>query len=238
MKTFLHPLQNLAEMEAIYTKAKSNRGILEISGCMESQKAHLIYGLSGLFTSHLILAEDEKAAKELYEDYRFYDKNVYYYPAKDLLFFQADIHGNLLIRQRMRVIKALLEQKENITVVTSIDGCMDYLQPLDKIEKQLIHFRNDSTLDMDKLKDALVHMGYERVGQVEMPGQFSVRGGIVDIYSLTEENPWRIELWGDEIDSIRTFDSQSQRSLENLDEITIYPATEQPAEKGGVSFLD
>ena len=49
-------------------------------------------------------------------------------------------------------------------------------------------------------------MGYERVGQVEMPGQFSVRGGIVDIYSLTEENPWRIELWGDEIDSIRTFD--------------------------------
>ena len=195
MKTFLHPLQNLAEMEAIYTKAKSNRGILEISGCMESQKAHLIYGLSGLFTSHLILAEDEKAAKELYEDYRFYDKNVYYYPAKDLLFFQADIHGNLLLRQRMRVIKALLEQKENITVVTSIDGCMDYLQPLDKIEKQLIHFRNDSTLDMDKLKDALVHMGYERVGQVEMPGQFSVRGGIVDIYSLTEENPWRIELW-------------------------------------------
>ena len=90
---------------------------------------------------------------------------------------------------------------------------------------------------MDKLKDALVHMGYERVGQVEMPGQFSVRGGIVDIYSLTEENPWRIELWGDEIDSIRTFDSQSQRSLENLDEIMIYPATEQPAEKGGVSFL-
>ena len=238
MKTFLRPLQNLAEMEAICRQAKNNRGILEISGCMESQKAHFIYGLSGLFPSHLILAEDEKAAKELYEDYRFYDKNVYYYPAKDLLFFQADIHGNLLIRQRMCVIKALLEQKEDITVVTSIDGCMDYLQPLDKIEKQLIHFRNDSTLDMDKLKDALVHMGYERVGQVELPGQFSVRGGIVDIYSLTEENPWRIELWGDEIDSIRTFDSQSQRSLENLDEITIYPAIEQPVEKGGVSFLD
>ena len=84
------------------------------------QKAHLIYGLSGLFTSHLILAEDEKAAKELYEDYRFYDKNVYYYPAKDLLFFQADIHGNLLLRQRMRVIKALLEQKRKTSLLSRV----------------------------------------------------------------------------------------------------------------------
>ena len=70
---------------------------------MESQKAHLMYGLSGLFPCHLVIAADEKSAKELYEDYRFYDKRVYYYPAKDLLFFQADIHGNLLIRQRMRL---------------------------------------------------------------------------------------------------------------------------------------
>ena len=79
---------------------------------------------------------------------------------------------------------------------------------------------------MDVLKNTLVQLGYERVGQVEMPGQFSVRGGIVDIYSLTEENPWRIELWGDEVDSIRSFDAESQRSLENLDEIAIYPAVE------------
>ena len=238
MKTFLQPLQNLAEMEEIQKQAKKNRGILEISGCMESQKAHLMYGLSGLFPCHLVIAADEKSAKELYEDYRFYDKRVYYYPAKDLLFFQADIHGNLLIRQRMQVIRALLEREDEITVVTSIDGCMDYLAPLEKIEKQLMHFRNDSTLDMDKLTAALVHMGYERVGQVEMPGQFSIRGGIIDIYSLTEENPWRIELWGDEIDSIRSFDAQSQRSLENLDDVTIYPAAEQPMEKNGVSFLD
>ena len=239
MKTFLQPLQNLAEMEKIQKQAKDNHGILEISGCIESQKAHLMYGLSGLFPCHLIVAADEKAAKELYEDYRFYNKNVCYYPAKDLLFFQADIHGNLLIRQRMQVLRALIERQDEITVVTSIDGCMDYLTPLDKIEKQLLHFRNDSSLDMDKLTAALVYMGYERVGQVEMPGQFSIRGGIIDIYSLTEENPWRIELWGDEIDSIRSFDPQSQRSLENLDEITIYPAAEQPTDKkNGVSFLD
>lgn len=237
MKAFLQPLQNFAEMEEIWKFGKENQGVLEITGCMESQKAHLMYGLSGLFPCRLILAEDERRAKEIYEDYRFYDKNVYYYPAKDLLFFQADIHGNLLIRQRMQVIRALLEQKE-VTVVTSVDACMDYLMPLDRIAERLLHYRSDSEIDMDALKTTLVKLGYERMGQVEMPGQFSVRGGIIDIYPLTEENPIRIELWGDEIDSIRRFDAQSQRSLENLDEITIYPAAEQTCEKGMVTFLD
>ena len=237
MKTFLQPLQNLAEMEELQKLAGKNRGVIAVSGCMESQKAHLMYGLSGLFPCHLILSGDERGAKQIYEDYRFYDREVLYYPARDLLFFQADIHGNLIIRQRMQVIKALLTREE-VTVVTSVDGCMDFLGSLENIKKQLICFRNDSALDMDKLKDSLVQMGYERVGQVEMPGQFSIRGGIVDIYSLTEENPWRIELWGDEIDSIRSFDAQSQRSLENLEEIVIYPAAEQQAENSGITFPD
>lgn len=237
MKAFLTPLQGLAEFEQIKEKSKTNKGILQVSGCMESQKSHLMYGLSGIAPYRLILAEDERRAREIYEDYRFYDRKVYFYPAKDLLFFQADIHGNLLIRQRMKVIKALLEEKE-LTVVTSIDGCMDFLESLEKIKEQLIHYESDSTVDTEQLKNQLVALGYERVGQVEMPGQFSVRGGIVDIYCLTEENPWRIELWGDEIDSIRSFDPESQRSLENLEELTIYPAVEHIGDKDMVSFLD
>lgn len=237
MKAFLTPLQGLAEFEQIKEKSKTNKGILQVSGCMESQKSHLMYGLSGIAPYRLILAEDERRAREIYEDYRFYDRKVYSYPAKDLLFFQADIHGNLLIRQRMKVIKALLEEKE-LTVVTSIDGCMDFLESLEKIKEQLIHYESDSTVDTEQLKNQLVALGYERVGQVEMPGQFSVRGGIVDIYCLTEENPWRIELWGDEIDSIRSFDPESQRSLENLEELMIYPAVEHIGDKDMVSFLD
>lgn len=237
MKAFLTPLQGLAEFEQIKEKSKTNKGILQVSGCMESQKSHLMYGLSGIAPYRLILAEDERRAREIYEDYRFYDRKVYSYPAKDLLFFQADIHGNLLIRQRMKVIKALLEEKE-LTVVTSIDGCMDFLESLEKIKEQLIHYESDSTVDIEQLKNQLVALGYERVGQVEMPGQFSVRGGIVDIYCLTEENPWRLELWGDEIDSIRSFDPESQRSLENLEELTIYPAVEHIGDKDMVSFLD
>ena len=237
MKAFLTPLQGLAEFEQIKEKSKTNKGILQVSGCMESQKSHLMYGLSGIAPYRLILAEDERRAREIYEDYRFYDRKEYPYPAKEPLFFQADFHGKLLIRQRMKVIKALLEEKE-LTVVTSIDGCMDFLESLEKIKEQLIHYESDSTVDIEQLKNQLVALGYERVGQVEMPGQFSVRGGIVDIYCLTEENPWRIELWGDEIDSIRSFDPESQRSLENLEELTIYPAVEHIGDKDMVSFLD
>lgn len=161
MKTFLQPLQNLAEMEEIQKQAKRIVEFWRSVVVWSPRKLILCMGFPGLFPCHLVIAADEKSAKELYEDYRFYDKRVYYYPAKDLLFFQADIHGNLLIRQRMQVIRALLEREDEITVVTSIDGCMDYLAPLEKIEKQLIHFRNDSTLDMDKLTAALVHMGYD-----------------------------------------------------------------------------
>ena len=239
MRAFTQPLEKLAEMENILQSVKKNQGILVISGCMESQKAHLIDGIvqKEQVPCRLILAEDERHARELFEDIRFYEKKVLYYPAKDLLFFQADVQGNLLIRQRMRVIRSLLEDEE-VTVVTSIDGCMDHLAALEQIRERLIRYKNDSELDLEELKKALVSLGYERVGQVELPGQFAIRGNIIDIYPLTEENPWRIELWGDEIDSIRSFDAQSQRSLENLEEITIYPAAEQFDEESRVCFID
>ena len=103
---------------------------------------------------------------------------------------------------------------------------MDFLLPLGVFEKHCIHLRNDSELDLDKIRKELVQLGYESTFQVESTGEFSVRGGILDIYPLTEQNPIRIELWGDEIDSIRSFDAESQRSIENLEEITIYPASE------------
>ena len=72
MKGFLAPLQGLAEYEQICEKSKKNKGILQVSGCLESQKAHLIYGLGQTASRRLILAEDERRAREIYEDYRFY----------------------------------------------------------------------------------------------------------------------------------------------------------------------
>ena len=103
---------------------------------------------------------------------------------------------------------------------------MDHLLPLENLKRQCLRVGSGEALDVDKLKVSLTGMGYERVAQVDGMGQFSVRGGIIDIYPLTEELPFRIELWGDEVDSIRTFDPESQRSVEQLDEALLYPATE------------
>lgn len=233
MQVFMQPLENLKEFEEITQKLPKNEGILQLSGCVETQKAHIMYGLFEAMKKKtgqekancLIIAENDLKAKELYEDYRLYNREVMFYPAKDLIFFEADVHGNLLTKERMKVLAALLEKK-GVTVITSMGGCMDYLLPLETIEKHVLHFQSDSPLDMDKLKKQLLGMGYEKNAQAEAPGQFSFRGGIIDIFPLTEDNPVRIELWGDEIDSIRSFDAESQRSIENLDEITIYPAAE------------
>ena len=232
MKALQNPLERLAEFQEVRSSLKKRDAkILQLCGCMETQKAHVTYGLGQDFSRRLIIAENDLKAKEFYEDYRFYEPDVLLYPARDLIFFQADIHGNLLTRERMRVFQALLEEKE-ATVITSIAGCMDYLIPLEEIRKQVLCLRNDSAVDVEQLKRQLVYLGYERCSQVEASGQFSIRGGIIDIFPLTEENPWRIELWGDEIDSIRSFDVESQRSVENLTEIRLYPASEIILDEG------
>ena len=224
MNAFVQPLYQLADFEEINRQVKKP-GIVQVSGCIDSQKAHFANGVGCGFSFRLILAENDLKAREFYEDYRMYDPETFLYPSRDLIFYQADIHGNLITRERLRVIRALMERKR-ATVVASIDGCMDCLLPLSVLESSVLRFQSDSPVDLEEVTRQLVELGYERTPQVEVPGQFSVRGGILDVFSLTEENPWRIELWGDEIDSIRSFDAESQRSIENLEEIVIYPATE------------
>ncbi len=234
MKALLSPIDRLADFqEILYSLRKKNPGIRQLTGCIEAQKAHAVYGLSQDFPRRIIIAQDDIKAREFYDDYRFYEPDALLFPARDLMFFQADIHGNLLTKQRIRVMRALLEEPE-ITVVTSIAGCMEYLLPLAEFEKQILRIKNDSSVQIEDLTRQLVYMGYERSAQVEASGQFSVRGGIIDVFPLTEENPWRIELWGDEVDSIRSFEVESQRSIENLEEVCIYPAAEMVLSKESV----
>ena len=168
---------------------------------------------------------DDQRAREIYDDFRSFTENVWLYPAKDLLFYSADIHGNLMTRQRIAVWRHLMEEEEGV-VVTTLDGLMDHLLPLVFLKQQAVTVENGQIMDLDEWKERLTALGYERTAQVDGMGQFSIRGGIVDIFPLTEEVPVRIELWDDEVDSIRSFDPESQRSVEQLEKITIYPSAE------------
>jgi len=221
MKAFLEPLKKLSVYEEVCGKLKGNRGVLQLSGCMDSQKVHMAYGLWQDFPCRLFLTYSEEKAKEIYEDCRFFHRNTVLYQAKDFLFFHADIQGKILVRQRIKALQALLTWEE-VTIIATFDGLMDQLRPLEKVKKEILCIGRESVVEIKALSEKLVRLGYERTGQVEAPGQFAVRGGIVDIYALTEEQPWRMEFWDDEIDSIRSFDVESQRSIENLEEIVIY----------------
>ena len=225
MKTFTEPLRELEEFQQIREKLKKNRGVIQVSGCIEAQKSHFMYCAGEGYRHKLILTYSDLRAKEIYENYRFFDRNVYLYPARDLMFYNADIQSHQIAGARMNVLRALLEEEE-VTVITTLPGCMERLLPLSVLEENILKFQQDSVVDLQKLSGQLSGMGYEKVSQVEVPGQFAVRGGIIDIFVLTEETPVRIELWGDEIDSIRSFDAESQRSIENLESVRIYPAGE------------
>lgn len=225
MRALLAPLEELGEYEEIKKMLGREQASVALSGCVDSQKLHMIYGLSDGFRYKIIVTFSDLKAKELYEDYKFYDRNVTLYPAKDLIFFQADIHGNQLVMERIKCLRRLMEGRP-VTVITTYDALMAPQVPIDVWKEHVIHIDKKTSIVESELAARLVELGYEKNYQVEAPGQFSIRGGIIDIFDLTEENPYRIELWGEDVESIRSFDILSQRSIEKLESMTIYPATE------------
>ena len=238
MQALTAPLKELAEFEEIYKIRRKGTGMIRIAGCVNSQKTHMMYALSDGCIYKVIACSSESKAKQVYEEYRFLDDHTYFYPAKDLLFYQADIRSKDLIRQRMEVVQAVISG-EPVTVVASFDAFMDSLLPKEKMKDRTIKITENTIVDMPRLEEELAGLGYDREIEVDGPGQFAVRGGLIDVYPLTEELPIRIELWGDEVDSIRTFDVETQRSIERLSEIVVTPATEFPEERQKrVSFLD
>ena len=240
MKALRAPLAELADYEEIRKNRTKENGMIQISGCVNTQKIHLLSGIGSGCGYKLVVFSNEEKAKKAYEEYLLFGEETYLYPARDLLFYYADIKGKTLTNRRMEVLRAIAEKKkeEPVTVITTMDAFLDGIISPDEIQKNRIHITGEDTVDLTKLEQDLTALGYERESQIEAPGQFAVRGGIIDVFPLAEEMPVRIELWGDEIDSIRMFDAKSQRSIENISEITIYPASENCFGNNGlVSFL-
>ena len=220
------PLQKIAAFQEADTLLKRAEGPVQLSGCVESQKVHIM-NRAGQTGTRLIVTYDDSEARLLLEDSRLFTDNVCFFPAKDLLFYQADIRSNTIMRERMRVLKKILENKgEPLTVITTIAGMMNVLPPEKSFSAGLLSLSEAAVCEVEAVTKCLVSLGYERCARVEAPGEFALHGGILDIFGLTEENPVRVEFWDDEIDTIRAFNPETQLSLERMESVTIYPASE------------
>ncbi|NRD77473.1 transcription-repair coupling factor [Bacillus sp. BRMEA1] len=213
---------------------------LVISGVNEGLKEQLIAGLSGSSRTVLTAAIYEQMkrpimlvthnllqAQKLYDDLvnLLSDKEVYLFPANELIAAELSIASPELKAQRIEALNYWSKQSQGIIIVPAA-GLKKILPPKSLWKEHQLLLKMGEDVDLDKVLNLFVKMGYVRTEMVTTPGEFSVRGGIIDIYPLTEANPLRIELFDTEIDSIRYFSLEDQRSKEKVTEISIGPATE------------
>lgn len=214
----LEQYQNLVEL------IKNKNYPISIEGLSNVQKVHIAHACSEN-KPFIFIAKNRLSANEIYEDLKFFAKDVVLYPERELLFYDVDALSRDILNQRLEVMNELYKNPNTI-IVTTVDAVIQKIAPKELYNANIINIENSRSYKLEELIESFVSMGYERTSLVEGKGQFSVRGGIVDIYCPSHINPVRIELFGDDIDSIRRFDITNQRSIEVINEITIYPATE------------
>ncbi|WP_066185682.1 transcription-repair coupling factor [Gracilibacillus timonensis] len=211
-----------------------------IDGIESGLKEQLISGLSGSARGILatILEESTKKktlivthqltqAQQLYDDITEFSEHaqVYLYPVNELLAAELAVSSPELLSQRISALTQWLSSEEGI-LIAPVAALKRMLPPLAYWKEYQLSFTLGQILDIDQVLTELVDMGYVRQNMTSSPGEFSLRGGIIDIYPLTEKQPIRIELFDDEVDSIRYYDAESQRSLEKLEMAQVLPATE------------
>ncbi len=226
---FAAPLRELYEYGEIRGLLGSRDGIISLTGCLEGQKAHVISGLSQGAKVTVIVTENELSAGKLIENMKFYEPDIMFYPARDLLFFEADVASNLIDQQRMSVMRAISEGGR-VCVAIPAQALMEYVTKRASLKGETLEFAIGEEHDFEDIRHGLTAMGYERCAEVMMPGQFSIRGDIVDVWPLASDDPVRIEFFGDEVDAMRYFDPYSQRSVGETDSVRIYPAKDTGGE--------
>ena len=226
------PIVSSGKFESVLRGIKNNQFPININGLSESGKAYAIWSLfESSDDSIVIFTSSDVESKKLYEELSFFTTNAYYFPTKDIVFYNITAISGDLIWERLKVFKELVGKGKRI-IVTSIETLRGLYIPIDVMKKYHFKLKEGKEVDEVELVEKLVESGYEHVEVVEGRGQFSKRGGIIDIFPPVSRYPYRIELFGDEIDSIRTFNVESQRSIEKVKTVEITPAKEVIIPKG------
>ena len=224
---FISPLQNSKEYKDIINSIENNKNGLLVNGLLQAQKSNIAYSIfSDLKKQILYVTNTDLEAKKVYEDLCFYMKDkVDYLSSQDIYFYHLDAKDRNEEAKKLKVLLKMIS-RENTIIVTSAEAILRKYIPKEVLKKNIFTYKIGDVLDLDKLSKRLVSLGYERVSKIEGFGQFSIRGGIIDIFSLEYDTPIRIELFDDEIESIRTFDIFTQKSIKKIKKCTITPSRE------------
>jgi len=225
MNTFSYLLDGMDEFDSIVSHIKKGSGLIHSVGVSSSQKSHLIYALSEHIASKcLIVAPDESKAGRIVKELSFLCcDEVLYFPSREYIFYDVDVSNR---KGEYNRLKSLCNIEKAKVIVTTVSALSTYTLPYEYFKKYSININMESTVDMAELISSLIFMGYSRVGTVENVGQFSVRGSIIDVFTPSSDTPYRIELWDDEVDSIRRFNPVTQLSEVNAENVFICPVRE------------
>ncbi len=246
MNFFIKKIQENEKFKQYLEDIKNKQNPINLSGLTDVAKSYVIAGtVANKKNTILIITYNEMQAKKMQKDLEYFlsdekEMQIVYFPKKEISSYDYVSQSKDLPFERIKTLNKIVQKKANI-IVTTIEALLQTMPAKEILYKNIVEFQvgkgyetpnnaQSQKQDLKTLKNILIQLGYERNELVEAQGQFSIRGGIVDI-GLSDKQGVRIEFWGDEVDSIRTFQIASQRSNEMLDSITIYPAHEYIIEK-------
>lgn len=221
--------KDFAKTREITQSIADGSKLIQIEGLAAAAKGWMLAGLfEDTKRTILLVTYTYEQAERIAEDLPLYgipSDQVLFYPPSDSLIYEEGPPNFSVIGERMGVLHALATGR-TVIVVTPINAALRRTMPKTTLRESCLSVQVGDELDMDDLVEQLVKMGYERTDVVDRHGEFSRRGGIVDVYASSEDNPIRIELFGDEVESIRHFDSATQRSIDKIQEALFLPARE------------
>ena len=239
-------------MNSLFAALSSNAGVKKLQACLQAKPQEtLVYGLTGS-QKHVVLAAAYSTApqplvilvhnNEAISDWRedllslLPGTEVLELPELDMMTVQAEARSMERSARRMDVLVRLM-RKDNVIVLAKATAAVQKGMSRQDFARLSLNIGMGEEIPLEKLLQRLVQLGYEHADEVERIGQFSARGGIVDVYPINAENPVRIEFFGDEVDSLREFDLSTKRSLKNISSAAIMPLAQTDSTGQAEVFL-
>jgi len=223
----LKPLYEMEELNELLSSLEANLNVIEVYGISDTQKAITAALVCRHFKKPcLFITHNDLLAKKVYEDISFFDADMAaLMPSRELIFRRIDARSNEVMQNRLKTYDDIINGKNSI-ICASIEALLPKAVSPELFVSMAKELSVGDTVSIEEMKEYFIKAGYERIDMVEGKGQFSIRGGIIDFYSPIHQNAVRVELFDDEIDSIRYFDVLTQRSVSKAKEIRITPARE------------